>query len=586
MPAVFASGMVVQRDGFMLYGRARPGAKVSAQWDGAAFAALADAEGVWELALPGAAPGGPYVLIVSSEETCLTFSDVWAGEVWLASGQSNMELRLRETDDSPAAAQSAADAHVRYFSQKAWMAPQPQEEAAEGRWARVTPQTAYDVSAIGFYVGVQLSRALRMPVGILYAALGGRDIECFMSPASLATCGRTAFREGQSPSVVYNAMLCPLRGYGIRGVLWYQGENNGDEYPERYAAMFSALIKQFRADWRDAKLPFLFVQLPRYGPPGTRYNWCVVREAQEKVWRETPDTGMVVAIDTGEQDYVHPSEKRVVSKRLADLAEGMVYGRDALWRYPYYQACHAQGDALVIQVGGNLLRCVSRAKGLEICGADGVFYPAQAKVTPRAIYARAEQVPCPIAARYAWDNYPEADIVSEDGLPLGPFRTDTLPAETVRACPVERPRPILDHVTDTLDNWEFVWEREGVWSFHVDTSGAFGKSGRRVRKWTEEAQWLVYRVAHPARAASVWFMTRRSPHGAVVLYGSADGAVWQPIETVLSDGIPVTDGWISYRLTPQSLPHGMRYLKVALPKTPCGADCHDPMLARVEIACD
>lgn len=421
MPEIFASGMVVQRDGFPLWGKAAAGKPVTVRWNGIEYQTVAKDDGLWELPVAGAAAGGPYTLRVSSENTVLEFSDVWSGEVWLVSGQSNMELKLRETDDSPSVAKLADRVHIRYFSQCAWMASMPQQSVADGHWSHITRNNAYDMSAIGFYVAAELSRSLAVPVGIVYAAFGGRDIECFLNAQSLASCGRTVFREGQPPSGVYNAMLYPIRRYGIRGILWYQGENNSDAYPERYGGMLSAFIRQCRKDWQKM-LPFLFVQLPRYDLPGTRFHWCVIREQQARVWNEVSNTGMVVTIDTGEQDYIHPSEKRVVSSRLAELAKGMVYHMPALWQYPQYKAAHLRANTMILTVDGPCLRPASYAKGVELCGQDGVFYPALSMVTSHCISSCAPQVPHPVAARYAWDNYPEADIMSEEGLPLAPYR--------------------------------------------------------------------------------------------------------------------------------------------------------------------
>lgn len=347
--------------------------------------------------------------------------------------------------------------------------------------------------------------------------------------------------------------------------------------------MFETLIVQFRTDWRQIELPFLFVQLPRYGISGTRYNWCVIREAQDNIWRRVPHTGMVVSIDTGERDYVHPSEKRVVSGRLAELCKAMVYGLPAAWRYPRYCGCRTEGKAMVLSVEHAPLCPAPHAAGVEICGQDGVFYPADARVTENSIIASAPQVPYPVAARYAWDNYPQTSIYSQEGLPLAPFRTDSLPIETVHAASTEVPRVPVDEIRDTMENWEHVWQREGVWSFHVDTTGAYGKSERRVRKWTEAEQWLLYRIANPVKSISVRYLTRRSYDGEIQLYVSADGERWSNAVTQIVGGRPVADGWNCYTVSAAQIPKGAYYVKVAVAATPAGEDCHDPMIEQIEI---
>ncbi|MBD9367681.1 sialate O-acetylesterase [Xanthomonas sp. XNM01] len=614
LPRVFGEGMVLQRDQPLpVWGRADAGVQVRVEIAGQAATARADAEGAWRVVLAPLPAGGPHVLRVDDGRAPVALGDVLVGDVWLASGQSNMEWPIGQSADADAQIASATDPRIRHFKiPKSWSGA-PQWQLAGGVWEKASPQVAGHFSAVAHQFARELRRSTGVPIGIVDSTWGGSSIEAWtdaatqgLDPAAQAAraealqrsdaqalaqtrgnlarwpelpaddsgwqaatldesdwvpiqvpalwetvgwngmdgvawyrttftlsaaeakagvllgVGRiddsdvtwvngvevgqtrmaydtprrypvpaTALRAGlnhvavrvtdtgggggidgkagelfvqplgaaprpldgtwrfrvaqaatvalvddknQHPALLYNAMIHPLQAYGIRGVIWYQGEANAGTVAQAtaYRSQFPALIRQWRAQWHAPALPFLWVQLASFSSgsdAGDTSPWSLLREAQTATLA-LPATAQAVTLDIGEAHDIHPRNKREVGRRLALGARAVAYGDPVDWRGPVVQevsfADHAaqvrfdSDDGLAVRGGGR------EVHGFAVAGADRVFHPAQATLVGDTVVARSTAVPAPVAVRYAWrDEAGAADLVDEAGLPAGPFRSDT-----------------------------------------------------------------------------------------------------------------------------------------------------------------
>lgn len=434
---VFGDHMVLQRDKPVpVWGLAAAGETVSVVFAGQTKTATADAAGRWRAvldAMPESAE--PRALTVTAGATGKAeITDVLVGEVWLASGQSNMGWALEKTTTGAAAITKAADPLLRLATVGRQMPEQPAADLAACPWAASAPETAASFSAVGYFFGRDLRRALGVPVGIVRAAWPSSTAQAwtpletleadpvlagYISAWNEKSADSPAARKSPArPAVLYNGLIAPLMPFSIRGVIWYQAEgNNGD--PARYATLFPAMIGAWRQGWGDPSLPFLFVQLPAF--KGTKPE---MREVQARCAATVPGTGMIVTLDVGEADEIHPRNKEPVGVRLALAARGRVYGEACPHDGPTYQSHAVEGDALVVRFAhaNGLAGRGGEVRGFEIAGADGVFQPAQAVIDGATVRLTAAGVRQAVAVRYAWAPVPDATLVNAAGLPAGPFR--------------------------------------------------------------------------------------------------------------------------------------------------------------------
>ena len=391
--AVFSSNMVLQQGvPDPVWGRAAPGVEVTCRLDpaGVSAAAVAGADGSWRLELPPLPAGGPYAMTLCCGGETLRYDNVWLGEVWLAGGQSNMELTLQNSRDGQAALARCADPRLHFYATPKVTTPQA-ADAAESGWQPVRPDTAADLSAVAYYAAGELARRLDVHVGILECFWGGTFAHCWMPRSLLAAfpggrarlqwydaqagdktdeqfeaeCAayqaevdawnqRIALRRAAEPDVswtvlnadcglypwpppagrtgyqrpgnLYDSMLSRVCPYGIRGFWYYQGEQD-ELWPGDYRALLTHLVRRWRADWGAGDLPFLLVQLPMYATGEGEDAWPTLRAAQDTVANTEPGCGLVVLADCGEADNIHPTDKLVVGQRLALLALEQVYHR-------------------------------------------------------------------------------------------------------------------------------------------------------------------------------------------------------------------------------------------------------------------
>jgi sialate O-acetylesterase len=482
---LFTDHAVLQRDKPLpVWGRADAGEKIAVTFRGQTAHATADADGRWIAlltAIPATLEGAD--LVVTGKNT-VTLTDVVVGEVWLCSGQSNMEWAISRSANAAEEIAAANFPLIRHIKINHAVAETPSDTVKTSGWRATTPQTAGSFTAVGYFFAREIFQKLGVPVGLVNSSWGGTPIESWMSPAALASDpafkiigerwqqdvagypekkaaydakfgdwrqaeaaakaqGPAAHAEflkvrpwqraprgpGDSwtPSGLFNGMINPLLPYALRGALWYQGESNFDRFSE-YHALFDAMITAWRAHFGQGDIPFYWVNLANFknneDPTGLTYAF--LREAQTQTL-SLPNTGQALAIDIGNPDDIHPANKQEVGRRLALLAKNRVYGILSDDTGPTFLSATREGPALRVRLthaGGGLVAHEKPVQALEIAGSDRVFRPATAKIERDTLLVSSPEVKEPVAVRYAWRNSPEANLYNGAGLPAVPFRSD------------------------------------------------------------------------------------------------------------------------------------------------------------------
>ncbi len=464
---LFSDRAVLQRDVVLpVFGAAKQGEKITVLLGDRSATAQADARGQWRVEFPPApASTTPVTLEARGEDGAPAKADaVLFGDVWLLGGQSNMRHPFKTYGLLAGKTKSVNDPDLRLLIVNG---PPPQEAAKAG--APVPPKLLHPVcqdawqpavggpcleefSPAGYFFGESLRRELQVPVGLVLSAVGGTMIERWLPPEEAAKVKLSAFAT-DGPSDLYNLMIEPLRGFAFRGMAWYQGESNGKD-PVSYGPLLEALIAGWRRELNVADRPFIIVQIaPFAGAPGqiTPESWAWLREQQSLVALRISQTGLVVTLDLGEAEDIHPQNKQPVGHRMAWWALRDA-GNNVQAASPRYQSYEVHGSDLVLSftdtAGGlktqrvamnrkkNLPFCedpeaavapADQLVGFQICGDDRVFHPADARIDSDKVTLSSPAVPQPVAARYAWDNFPLGNLFGGTGLPAEPFRTDDFP---------------------------------------------------------------------------------------------------------------------------------------------------------------
>jgi sialate O-acetylesterase len=486
LPSLLSDGLVLQQGMKVnIWGTADPGERVSVTLKDQQVSGVADSGGQWKVKLGPLNAGGPFTMTITGKNT-ITLHDVLVGEVWVCSGQSNMEMPVGTNPQGWSGAvvnyqdeMARADyPMLRLFTVQKAVAGKPQREV-KGYWVAARPQTVGEFSAVGYFFGRNLLKALNVPVGMIHSSWGGTPAESWTSRGTLEsdpeftsildsgtkllspypkvfqdfeqqlgqwrqdsdkaesegapvptapTAPDDPRRNPWRPAGLFNAMLMPLTPYAIRGAIWYQGESNADRAAQ-YRKLFPAMIRDWRHAWEEGDFPFLFVQLANWGISQPRSNWPELREAQ-LMTLSLPKTGMAVAIDIGDGSDIHPKNKQDVGYRLALAAQAIAYGRDVIYSGPIYESMALEGEKIRLRfkyVYGGLVAknsAASALSGFEIAGDDHKFVAAEAKIDGDTVVVRSEKAPHPVAVRYAWAMNPSCNLYNRAGLPASPFRTD------------------------------------------------------------------------------------------------------------------------------------------------------------------
>jgi sialate O-acetylesterase len=449
--AIFTDNAVLQQNlSLPVWGTAADGQVVTVKINGQE-ASSPVVKGKWMVRLKPMSGGGPFTMTIAGENT-VQLTNILMGEVWLCSGQSNMQWPLAETEKAEEFIAASVDRDLRLFTVPLVTASSPAADLPGGRWDICNPGTVRGFSAVAYHFGRELRKVLRIPIGLINDSYGGSIVEAWTSEpyirsdpeSSQHLFNKPEWAEGPQNGfcLLYNGMIAPIVPYGIRGVIWYQGEGNtvsGEAV--HYRKSFPLLVRNWREDWGLGDFPFLFVQLAPWekdeffhvavDPEGT--GWAVVREAQLNTSRTVTNTAMVVITDAGDKESIHPRRKEPVGQRLALAARAVAYGQKVDYRGPSYRAMRVRGAKVVLSfydADKGLVVQGDTATGFAVAGVDQRFYPAQAKVVRQnQIEVWSDQVPEPVAVRYGWANCPVVNMASRAGMPMSPFRTDNWPPE-------------------------------------------------------------------------------------------------------------------------------------------------------------
>jgi sialate O-acetylesterase len=558
MPAIFGDHMVLQQSVKLpVWGKADAGEKVTVTIGNRTGSATADTSGKWRVDLePLADSREPLTMTVAGKNT-LTFSDVLVGDVWVCSGQSNMEFGMSTESHVAEEAPKAANPLIRLFIVGRNWSFTPLEDVNKGaadqpllgHWQLCTPESLTKMggwggfSAVAYYFGKEIQAATKKPVGLIQTAFGGKPIQAFISLEALkaepvlqsyavehekalaespalkaaAEAGKADYearlkawnekngaaykqtmddwtkaeaaakaahtqapRKPQPPegmptpfpngnptpdmaTHLFNGMIHPVIPYGMKGVIWYQGEQNGSK-PWDYDKLMAALIGDWRARWGVGDFPFLFVQLAAFQTPAKqpveKEGWAVLRDMQRRSLK-IPNTAMAVAIDIGEQNDIHPRDKRDVGIRLALAARRIAYGEQVEHSGPLYEGMKVEGDKIRInfQYAKGLkidahpqiypdvppAAAPSELTAFAIAGADQKWVAAKAVIDGESVVVSSDQVKAPVAVRYGWAKNPACHLYNEAGLPASPFRTDDWPDYPPPQAPNLTPQPAAQH---------------------------------------------------------------------------------------------------------------------------------------------
>lgn len=450
-PSVISDNMVLQRNTeAALWGTAKPGAKVSVKtgWSKAKYAVTADKEtGKWFVRVSTPEAGGPYDITVSDGKA-VTLRNVLIGEVWFASGQSNMEMPVKGYDSQPArgGAQAIIKAkpsrQIRICNIKRCSSPTIVDTTV-GNWKEHTPETVANTSATAYFFADALQEVIDIPVGIIVSSWGGSSIETWISEEVIAKEFADEFKLGhlhgeqynpksqhQLPALLYNGQVAALVPFTFKGMIWYQGETNRSR-PEQYIRLQEAYVRMMREKFCVPDAPFYFVQIAphKYGNPN-HYTSGYFVEAQQKSLDVIPHSGMAVTCDIGEYGTIHPCRKQEVGQRLAMLALKHDYGQDFLEAdAPTYKAVKFQDGKANVTFNNarlGLSPMGAEISGFEIAGEDRVFKPAKAMLAKdrKSVDVWSEEVPEPAAVRYCFTNWCEGGLYNNYGIAAAPFRTD------------------------------------------------------------------------------------------------------------------------------------------------------------------
>lgn len=474
LPNVFSSSMVLQRDhANAVWGKASPGESVTVTIDSQKHSTAADESGLWRVTLDPMTVGDPKELVITGKNE-VRLTDVLIGEVWICSGQSNMQWSVAGSTNFALERAAANHPTIRMINFPQVGKQEPVWTHDNRQWMVCSPQTVGGFSAVGYFFARQLSETLDVPIGMINNAWGGSACEAWINRETLAADEQFAplierwlsnekrfeelsaktdrnesedklfkqlgnqMRGNSRPGNIYNGVLKSHLGYGIKGAIWYQGESNAGR-AFQYRELFPLMIDSWRKEWGQGDFPFYWVQLADFMGESVEpmdSAWAELREAQTMTMSKLPNTGQAVIIDIGEGKDIHPRNKVDVGMRLARWALANEYSLPIPFRSPQYKAMEVTDNKAVLQFdyvdGGWRQFDVKELRGFTIAGDDKKFVNATATLTKDGrVEVSAESVEKPVSVRYGWANNPIVNLYDKSDLPLTPFRTDDWPGMTV-----------------------------------------------------------------------------------------------------------------------------------------------------------
>lgn len=462
LPGIISDHMLLQRDmPVRIFGKAAPAEAVTVAFRGQSVQTVTDATGRWEVWLKPLTAGPPTSMTVQGTNT-ITVADVLVGDVWIGSGQSNMQWAVWQSDNADAEIAAAKFPQIRLFYVPRKTSAVPVEDV-DAKWVVCSPETVREFSAVLYYFGRQMHQDLKAPIGLIHSSWGGTPIVSWLSGPALAanpklepfnTFWQNAILQypmnqsryeqalkkweangsqgarpaaplgpgsAHEPTTLYNAMMAPLVKYTIKGALWYQGETEaGRAQGDIYGDALMTLVRDWRRAFGQGDFPFYWVQLANYGNANKNGHWMRVQEGQVRA-TTLRNTGVAIINDIGNPASIHPTDKQDVGRRLAMLAQNTGAS-------PLYRQFTREGDAIRIwfENAGKALkvRGTGPLTGFQIAGADGKYVAATARIDGATVLVSSPDVTDPRSVRYAWDYNPDGNLINEWGLPASLFRTD------------------------------------------------------------------------------------------------------------------------------------------------------------------
>ncbi len=455
--SLFGDHAVLQRGiSVPVWGTADKDEQITVEFNGQRKQATAT-NGKWMVMLDAMQAGGPYNMAISGNQNRIEITDMYVGEVWVCSGQSNMERQLGPRPPQPLITnwEQERDAAnyplIREYYVPINTVDDPVEDIGS-KWVVCSPEAVKEFSCVGYFFARDLYKALNIPVGIIFSAVGGSPAEHWTSRAALenyaefnamvekydqslmefpkrlaqykrdGSKGRAPNNPAEQRHVYghYNAMISPLQPYAIKGVVWYQGENNRNN-PQQYQRLLPIMITDWRTNWGQGDFPFLFVQLAPFKEIGPD-----IRESQLRILKTTTNTAMAVTTDCGDANDIHPSYKQPVGYRLSLAARALAYNEKLEYSGPIYEFTEIKDNKIAVyfsHAANGLVNKGGSLKGFTIAGEDGNFFPAKAEIKGNSIIVSSPSVKNPKFVRFGWENVPDVNLYNKEGLPASPFTT-------------------------------------------------------------------------------------------------------------------------------------------------------------------